>query len=233
MTAGELRLLRILSLEHIADAVEQLHVALLGIRLNGGDKGPRHGSRGLGRDCRVGPERIVSIFFFLVPHTPKLKSLKGKDGNIRSLIVLATTPHDNIGRRCLCPLGALIGLIAAAKRCLGDGEQAAGHASNIATSIGANSRKQTLTSLLGKVGLLDDALGAVDIGQIKNGARVAAVKDGSQSHTGLEGLHDDIVNLIVDDMADGLEVNRVDDLIIAVVLIAVGIFSLPTMACRW
>lgn len=61
---------------------------------------------------------------------------------------------------------------------------------------------------------------------------MAAVKDGSQSHTGLEGLHDGIVNLIVDDVAGLLEVNRVDDLIIAVVFIAVGVFGLPTMACR-
>lgn len=178
MTAGELRLLRILSLEHVADAVEQLHVALLGVRLNGGDEGPGHGTRGLGRDGRVGPESSVSIFFIPDDRT-QFDYQGGGDRNIRSLVVPATTPHDNIGRRCFCPLGVLIGLIAAAKRCLSDGEQAASHASKIATSIGANSREQTLTSLLGKVRLLDHALGAVDIGQIKNGAGVTAVKDGS------------------------------------------------------
>ena len=125
----------------------------------------------------------------------------------------------------------LIGLISAAKCCLGDGEQAASHASNIATSIGTNSGKQTLTSLLGKVGLLDHALGAVNIGQIHNGAGVTAIEDASQAHTSLEGLHDSIVNLIVDDVTGGLEVDGVDDLIKAVFLIAIGIFSLPTVAC--
>lgn len=124
----------------------------------------------------------------------------------------------------------LICLIAAAKRSLGDGEQAASHASNIATSIRANGLKQTLTSLLSKVRLLDHALGAVNVRQIKNGARVAAVKDASQAHTGLERLHDGKVNLIVDDVAGRLEVNGVDNLIEAVFLIAVGIFSLSTMA---
>lgn len=125
----------------------------------------------------------------------------------------------------------LIGLVAAAKCSLSDGEQAASHASNIATSIRADGRKQTLTSLLGKVRLLDHALGAVDVGQIKNGAGVAAVEDAGQAHTRLERLHDSKVNLIVDDVAGGLEVNRVDNLIKAVFLITVGIFSLPTVAC--
>lgn len=62
VTAGELRLLRILSLQHVADAVEQLHVALLGVRLDGRDEGPGHGTRGLGCNGRVGSEISVSIF---------------------------------------------------------------------------------------------------------------------------------------------------------------------------
>lgn len=61
MTAGELRLLRVLSLEHVADAVEQLHVALLGVRLDGRDESPGHGACGLGRNGGVGPESSVSI----------------------------------------------------------------------------------------------------------------------------------------------------------------------------
>lgn len=60
---------------------------------------------------------------------------------------------------------------------------------------------------------------------------MTAIEDASQAHTSLEGLHDSIVNLIVDDVTGGLEVDGVDDLIKAVFLIAIGIFSLPTVAC--
>ena len=54
MTARELGLLGVLGLELVADAVEQLHVALLGPLLERRDERPRHGARGLGRDRRVG-----------------------------------------------------------------------------------------------------------------------------------------------------------------------------------
>lgn len=54
MTARQLWLLRILVLEDIADAIEELHVALLGILLDGLDEGVRHGTRGLGGDGGIG-----------------------------------------------------------------------------------------------------------------------------------------------------------------------------------
>lgn len=40
MAAAQLRLLRILCGELVSDAVKELDVALLGILLHGGDKGP-------------------------------------------------------------------------------------------------------------------------------------------------------------------------------------------------
>ena len=61
MTARKLRLLGILSLEHVADAVEQLDVALLGVRLNGRDEGPGHGAGRLRRNGRIGSGVFVSI----------------------------------------------------------------------------------------------------------------------------------------------------------------------------
>lgn len=44
VAAAQLRLLRVLALQLITDAVEQLHVALLRILLEGSDEGPRHGA---------------------------------------------------------------------------------------------------------------------------------------------------------------------------------------------
>ncbi len=53
MTAAQLRLLRVLSVQLVADAVEQRHVALLRVLLERGDEGPGHGARGLAGDLRV------------------------------------------------------------------------------------------------------------------------------------------------------------------------------------
>lgn len=54
MAARELRLLRILGLEDVTDAIEQLDVALLPVLLERRDEGPRHGTRGLRCDGGVG-----------------------------------------------------------------------------------------------------------------------------------------------------------------------------------
>lgn len=55
MAARQLRLLGILGLEDVADAVEELDVALLGVRLDRRDEGPRHGAGGLGVDGSISP----------------------------------------------------------------------------------------------------------------------------------------------------------------------------------
>ena len=54
MTATQLRFLRVLGLELIADGIEQLHVALLRVFLQGGDESPGHGACGLAGDTCVG-----------------------------------------------------------------------------------------------------------------------------------------------------------------------------------
>ena len=54
MTARQLRLLRVLGLEDIANAVEKLDVALLRVLLDSRDESPRHGSGGLSVNCCVG-----------------------------------------------------------------------------------------------------------------------------------------------------------------------------------
>lgn len=55
MAAGELRSLGVLARELVADVVEQLDVALLGVLLQGCYEGPRHGTRRLSSNRRVGP----------------------------------------------------------------------------------------------------------------------------------------------------------------------------------
>ena len=54
MATRELRLLGVLILQDIADAVEEFHVALLGILLEGLDEGVRHGTCRLGGNGGVG-----------------------------------------------------------------------------------------------------------------------------------------------------------------------------------
>ena len=53
MAAAQLRLLRVFALQLVSDAVQQLHVALLRILLQGGNEGPRHGACGLAGNVRV------------------------------------------------------------------------------------------------------------------------------------------------------------------------------------
>ena len=63
MAAAQLRLLRIFALELIADVVKQREVALLGIFLERGDKGPGHGASSLTTDLSVLPVTYVSKSF--------------------------------------------------------------------------------------------------------------------------------------------------------------------------
>ena len=60
VAAGKLRLLRVFAGELVADAVEELDVALLGVLLHCVDKRPGHGSCGLGGDCGISPAVYVS-----------------------------------------------------------------------------------------------------------------------------------------------------------------------------
>jgi hypothetical protein len=59
MTAAQLRLLLILALELLANAVEQLDVALIWVLAQSRDKGPGHGARGFAANRRVGT--VISL----------------------------------------------------------------------------------------------------------------------------------------------------------------------------
>ena len=55
MTATQLRLLAILALKLIANAVQKLHVALIGVLLQAGQESPGHGARSLIGNRSIGP----------------------------------------------------------------------------------------------------------------------------------------------------------------------------------
>jgi len=61
---------------------------------------------------------------------------------------------------------------------------------------------------------------------------VAAVEDGGETHACLQRLDDVMVDLIVDDVAGLLEVNRVNDLVVSVFLVAIQILGLTSVSYR-
>lgn len=146
------------------------------------------------------------------------------------MIVPAAAPHDHVGGRRLGTLGLLIRL-AAPQRRLGKAQYGACDSPDIAAAVVADSLEQTLPCLLGKVGLLEDTLGAVEVWQVQDGARVAAVKEGRETHTGLQRLDHMVVDFVVDDVACPLMVDGVNDLVVAVLLVAARVFGLPAMSC--
>lgn len=64
MTARQLRPLRVPRVQLVADAVEELDVALLRVLAQGVDEGPGHGARRLGPDGHVGAKAVsLSVLF--------------------------------------------------------------------------------------------------------------------------------------------------------------------------
>jgi hypothetical protein len=59
---------------------------------------------------------------------------------------------------------------------------------------------------------------------------VTGIKDGGQANTSLEGLDTHGVNVVVYDVAILCVVDRIDDFIIAVILIAVQVFGLASVS---
>lgn len=63
VTARELRLLGISGSQFVTNAVEKLYIALLGFFLEGGDKGPGHGTGSLRRDRSIRPRACQSCLY--------------------------------------------------------------------------------------------------------------------------------------------------------------------------
>jgi hypothetical protein len=59
---------------------------------------------------------------------------------------------------------------------------------------------------------------------------VARVEDGREAHTGQQRPDDDVVDLVVDNVAVVGVVDRVDDLVVAIILVAVEIFGLASVS---
>ena len=201
MTATQLRLLRVLGRQFISDAVQQLYIALMRVLLERRHKSPAHGARRLARNIGV----------------------------LRRLLILGARPHNNIGRRSL---GLLVPLVCrVASGCfLEETHSGRSHTAEIAAGIGRDDGEKALASFFGEVGFFENALCGVDVREIEGRARVAGVEDGGQAHTRLKALDHDSVHLIVDDVTDSSEVDRVDDFVIAVLFIAVQIGCLAAVA---
>ena len=60
---------------------------------------------------------------------------------------------------------------------------------------------------------------------------MAGIEDGGEPHTGLEGLHEDAVHFVINDVAGSAEVDGVDHFIVAVVFVAVEVLGLTAVTC--
>lgn len=148
---------------------------------------------------------------------------------IRSLRILASTPHDHICRAGLRPLVLPVHGVASCSL-LEKAHSSRCHAAQIATGVTGNDAQQALAGLFGKIWLLENTLGAVDVRKVEGGPGVAGVEDGSEAHTWLQWLNHDTVHLVVYDVTCLAEINGVDHLIVAVLFVAVQIFGLSSVS---
>lgn len=147
----------------------------------------------------------------------------------RCLVVFAAGEHDDVGWRGFRSAGPEVGLFPRSGL-LDEAEDVVGNSAKVALAVGRDDVEQTLAGLLGQVGLLEHAVGRVDVGQVQSGARVARVEDGRQPDAGLQGSDHDAVHFVVDDVAILPKVNRIYHLVVAVILVSVKILSLTAMA---
>ena len=105
------------------------------------------------------------------------------------------------------------------------------HAAKIALAVGRDDTQQALASLLGQVGLLENTLCRVDIRQVKRGAGVAGIENGSEPYATDKRLDHDAVHLVVGDVAVLTEIDGVNNFVVAVGLIAIEVLCLTAVAC--
>ena len=160
MTTRQLRFLRILVHQDISDTVEQLDIALLRIVPQSCDESPGHGTGGL----------------------------TSHSGVCRSLAVLASTPHDDIGSAGLCAEVVLVDGVAP-RGFLEQTHGGAGYAAKVASGVARNDSQQALAGLFGEVWFFEDALCGVNIWKIEGGPGVARVEDSCESYARLKRLY--------------------------------------------
>lgn len=68
--------------------------------------------------------------------------------------------------------------IFAATNLLEEANDLGSNSTEVALAVGGDDAEKALTGFLGEVGLLEDALGRVDVRKIESGSRVTRVEDG-------------------------------------------------------
>jgi hypothetical protein len=129
--------------------------------------------------------------------------------------------------------------ILATSNLLDKGHNVTRHASHAALVRGCDSvgdcdnTDKAPNGLLAKIGLSKDTLGGVNIWEIECRSGVTRIENGCEAHTALKRPYHNAVHLVVGNMSNLAEVNRVDNLIISVFLVAIEIFRLTAVAlCR-
>lgn len=125
------------------------------------------------------------------------------------LRVLTPTPHDHIRGTCLRPQIPLIRILSL-RRFFEEAHCCAGNPAVVARHQPRGDSEEAFAGFFGKVGLFENTLSGVDVGEVESGARVAGVKNAGEADAGGEGLYQDPVHFVIDDVADLAEVERVD-----------------------
>jgi len=163
------------------------------------------------------------------------------------LRILTATPHNDIRRTRLRPQIPLVRILPLC-RLLEESHRRARDPAVVARHQSGGDAEEAFAGFFGEVGLFEDALRAVDVGQVEGGAGVAGVEDAGEADAGGEGLDEDAVHFVVDNVPDLAEVEGVDywlnevssslevgsrcshTLIVTVVFVSVEVGRLTTMA---
>lgn len=95
-------------------------------------------------------------------HAKRLNAQVTARVHSRSLIVFTSGKHDDVSRRGLGGQRPIISVVSSSGL-LEEAHDVVGNATEITLAIGRDDAQKTLTSFLGKVGLLEDTLGRVDV----------------------------------------------------------------------
>ena len=148
----------------------------------------------------------------------------------RGLVILASGKHNDVGSRSLRGQSPVVRVFAVGGL-LEEAHSCRGHSTKVAACVRRDDAEKALTCFLGEVGFFEDALCGVNIWKIEGGPGVARVEDGREPHAGLKRLHDPEVDLVVDEVACFLIVYWVNNLIVPILLVAIQVFRLSSVAC--
>lgn len=200
VTGAELRLLLVLCTQDITDAVEQLKICLTRVRRQRCDEGKGHGSC----HAKLGFTRIS-----------------------RGLVILASTEHDTVRgtRFCLDDTLAI-----GPTNFLANASKTVHHSTKISLEVGQSGAHNTASNALQDILILELSRGTIGEWQIQGRSRMTAVHNRSKTTSCREGLDHDIVHDIVNNNTCSCVVDRVDGIVVSIVLVAVEISCLTTVS---